>query len=544
MVDQFPILTILPPVIAIIAAIVSRRVVLSLGLGVVLAALLVENFNPLGTLSQIWSAFAAIFWVSEDGAVNTDQVFNLIFLLLLGIITALVLMAGGTEAFSDWAVKHIKSRRGAKLLGAFLGIAIFIDDYFNALAVGQVARPVSDRFKVSRAKLAYIIDSTAAPVSVLAPFSSWGASIIGLMAPIVAAAAVAPNGVMGFLGAAAANYYAIGAVVAVFLVIIFSLEIGPMRREERRALAEGQTFAEDAEIPGELSEDLPVHRPGALRALIVPFVFLVLGVIGSMFFTGYMESGSANPMDMLASTLVPNSLLYGGLIGLVASAYYYFRYTSNNKKFDAGTLFKGIAEGSKSMLPAIYILILAWMLGTVVEALGTGEYLGGLVQASGLPTQWLVPLMFVVAAAMAFATGTSWGSFGLLIPLAGDILLSVGATDMVLPALGAVLAGAVMGDHCSPISDTTILSSTGAGCEVVTHVSTQLPYALVTAVAALIGYISVALTHNVWVGLIVTLVVLVGLILLGVWRWTRLEKIHGFELDETPMAEQTPEPQA
>lgn len=536
MVDQYPILTILPPIIAIISAIVTRRVVLSLGLGVVLAALLVENFNPLGTLSQIWSAFAVIFWDSEAGRVNTDQVFNLIFLVILGVITALVLMAGGTEAFSDWAVKHIKSRRGAKLLAAFLGIAIFIDDYFNALAVGQVARPVSDRFKVSRAKLAYIIDSTAAPVSVLAPFSSWGASIIGLMAPIIAAAAVAPNGVMGFLGAAAANYYAVGAVVAVFLVIIFSLEAGPMRREERRALAEGEMFAKDAEIPGELSEDLPVYRPGALRSLIVPFVFLVVGVIGAMFITGYMESGSANPMDMLASTLVPNSLLYGGIAGLIAAVFYYFRYTSSHSKFNAGTLFKGVAEGTKSMLPAIYILILAWMLGTVVEALGTGEYLGGLVENAGIPTQWLVPLMFVVAATMAFATGTSWGSFGLLIPLAGDILLAVGATDMVIPALGAVLAGAVMGDHCSPISDTTILSSTGAGCEVVTHVQTQLPYALATAAAALVGYIAVALTHQVWVGMLVTLVALTGLILAGVWRWTRLEKIHGFELDDAPMA--------
>lgn len=536
MVEQIPFLTVLPPLVAIIAAIATRRVVLSLGLGVILAALLVENFNPLGALNQIWQAFAGIFFSFEDGAVNTGQVFNLVFLLLLGAITALVLMSGGTEAFSDWAVKHIKSRRGAKLLSAFLGMAIFIDDYFNALAVGQVARPVSDRFKVSRAKLAYIIDSTAAPVSVLAPFSSWGASIIGLIAPIVATAAVAPNGVVGFLAAAVANYYAIGAVVAVFLVIYFSLEAGPMRREERRALKDGEPFARDAEIPGELSEDLPVYRPGAIQSLIVPFILLVVGVIGAMFATGFLESGSTNPMDMLANTLVSDSLLYGGLIGLAAAIFYYFRSTYNSPKFSTSTLFQGLVEGVKSMLPAIYILVLAWMLGTVIEALGTGEFLGGLVTSAGIPTPWLVPLMFVVAAGMAFATGTSWGSFGLLIPLAGEILLAVGATDMVLPALGAVLAGAVMGDHCSPISDTTILSATGAGCEVVTHVSTQLPYALATATAALVGYVSVALTHVIWVGLIVTLVVLVALILFGTWRWTRLEKIHGFELDETPLA--------
>ena len=539
MVENLPILTVLPPILAIVLAILTRKVIMSLGAGVILAALLVENFNPLGSLAQIWNSFATIFWDSEAGGVNTGQVFTLIFLLLLGIVTALVLMAGGTEAFSDWAIKHIKTRRGAKLLAAFLGIAIFIDDYFNALAVGQVAKPVTDRLKVSRAKLAYIIDSTAAPVSVLAPFSSWGASIIGLMAPIIAAAGAAANGVTGFFGSALANYYAIGAVVAVFLVIGFSLEAGPMRKEERRALAEGDTFASDADIPGELSEDLPVHRPGALRSLIVPFIFLVLGVIGAMFVTGYMEGGSLNPMEMLANTLVADSLLYGGLLGFFAALYYYLRYTSNNAKFSSTTLFTGIWEGIKSMLPAIYILILAWMLGTVIGELGTGEFLGGLVESSGLPTEWLVPLMFVVAAGMAFSTGTSWGSFGLLIPLAGDILLAVGANDMVLPALGAVLAGAVMGDHCSPISDTTILSATGAGCEVVTHVSTQLPYALATAAAALVGYISVSLTHQVWVGLIVTLVVLTGLILLGVWRWTRLEKIHGFKLDETPLAQES-----
>lgn len=523
-VEQWPVVTLLPPVVAIALAITTRKVLVSLGVGVVLAAVFVADFRPLTTLSHLWSAFAGIFWT--EGAVNTDSVFILVFLLILGVITALVLMSGGTEAFSDWAARRIHSRRGAKVLGAALGIAIFIDDYFNALAVGQVAKPVTDRYRVSRAKLAYIIDSTSAPVSVLAPFSSWGASIIGLLAPIILAAGAASNDVLGFLGAAAANYYAIGAVVMVIMVIWFGLDIGPMRTEERRALVENEMYADDAEIPGELSEDLPVHRPGALRSLIVPFVALVVGVIGAMFVTGWIVGGSLAPMDMLANTVVADSLLYGSLIGLASALWYYFKYTSSNDEFTASTLGSGAWEGTKSMLPAIWILLLAWTLGTLISDLGTGDFLGGLVTQSGLPNQWLIPILFVAGAGMAFSTGTSWGSFGLLIPLAGDILLAAGAQEYVIPALGAVLAGAVMGDHCSPISDTTILSSTGAGCEVVTHVSTQLPYALSTAAAALMGYVVLALTAKIWLGLLVMLVVLAAIIVIAAKTVDQLEKRH------------------
>lgn len=534
MVEQFPLLTLLPPLAAIILAITTRKVVLSLGVGVLLAAILVAAFDPVGTLSQVWAAFAGIFWA--EGAVNTGQVLIIVFLLALGIITALVLMAGGSDAFSEWASRRIRSRRGAKLLAAFLGIAIFIDDYFNALAVGQVAKPVTDRFRVSRAKLAYIIDSTSAPVSVLAPFSSWGASIIGLLGPIALAAGAANNDVLAFMGAAFANFYAIGAIAVVFLVVLFALDFGPMLREEDRALGEGEVFADDAEIPGELSEDLPVHRPGAKRALIVPFVLLVVGVVAALFGTGWVAGGSAAPMDMLANTLVAESLVIGAIPGFVSALYYYFRNTKDNREFSAGTLGTGTVEGVKSMLPAIWILILAWMLGTLIGELGTGEYLGGLVETSGLPAAWLIPLMFAVAAGMAFATGTSWGSFGLLIPLAGDILLAVGATEIVIPALGAVLAGAVMGDHCSPISDTTILSATGAGCEVVTHVSTQLPYALVTGAAALVGYVVVALTGQTWIGLIATLALLVALMVLLRKTTKNLEEVHDFDAAEARAA--------
>ncbi len=500
-------LSILPPIVAITLVLLTKKVVLSLGAGVLAAAAIVAGFNPIETLRLVWEAFSQIFWA--DGALNTYYIYILIFTLVLGMITSLVLMAGGSQAFSDWAITKIKSRRGAQGLGAGLGIAIFIDDYFNALAVGQVARPVTDRHQVARAKLAYLIDSTSAPVAVLAPFSSWGASIIGIMAPVVAASALAVSDVEAFLGAAATNYYAMAAIATVLLVVILQVDFGPMRAEECRAIEHGHTYDKNLEIPGELAEDLPVHEPGAKRSLIVPFLALVAGVFAGIAWTGYSAGGSWAPLDLLANTDVTEALLYGGALGFGTALYYYTRYTRENPKFSAQTLGRGLVEGLKSMLPAVYILLLAWSLGSLISQLGTGEYLGGLVEAANISPAWLVPVMFILAGVMAFSTGTSWGSFGILIPIAGDIMNSLGDTEHLLPALGAVLAGAVFGDHCSPISDTTILSSTGAACNVITHVTTQLPYALLGAGAALIGYVVLAATGN---GLLAFAMVMVAVV--------------------------------
>jgi tetracycline resistance efflux pump len=512
MVDDLPVLTILPPIVAIVLVLLTRRVLLSLGTGIVTSALLVTGFDPVQTLRMVWEAFAVIFW--EDGGVNTYYVYILIFTLLLGIIAALIMMSGGTTAFSDWAVQRIRTRRGAKVLPAVLGIVIFIDDYFNALAVGQVSRPVTDKHNVSRAKLAYIVDSTSAPVAVLAPFSSWGASIIGIMAPILAGSALAVSDVEAFLGAAAMNYYAIAAVLMVWVSIVLSLELGPMRKEEQRAITEGRPYDPSQTIPGQLAQDLPVHEPGAKRALVIPFAALVAGVLGGITWTGYSGGGSWDVISVFANTDVSLALLWGGLIGLAVALYYYVRYTSSNPKFGVSTLGTGFLEGIKSMMPAVSILLLAWMLGSLIAELGTGEYLGSLVEAAELAPVWLIPLMFVIAGAMAFSTGTSWGSFGLLLPIAGQIMNNVeGGPELLLAAFGAVLAGAVFGDHCSPISDTTILSSTGSGSNVITHVTTQLPYALTSAALALAGYVVFALTGNGVVGLVA---VLVGPVVVGV----------------------------
>lgn len=525
--DDPNILTIVPPVLAIALVLITKRVLLSLGTGVVATAFLVAGYNPLETLRLTWDAFLLIFW--EEGAVNTYYVYILVFTMLLGIIAAVIMMSGGTRAFSDWAVERISSRRGSKFLPAILGIVIFIDDYFNALAVGQISRPVTDKHNVSRAKLAYIVDSTSAPVAVLAPFSSWGASIIGIMAPILAGSALVASDVGAFVGAAAMNYYAIVTVLMVWVTIVLHVEIGPMRREERRAITEGQTFNPEETIPGELAEDLPVHHPGAKRALVIPFALLVAGVLGGIVWTGYQGGGSWDLISVFAETDVSLALLWGGLIGLAAALYYYVRYTTANPKFSFSTLGLGFWEGIKSMLPAVSILLLAWMLGDLIGQLGTGEYLGGLVEAAALPAAWLIPLMFLLAGAMAFSTGTSWGSFGLLLPIAGQIMNNVaGGDELLLAAFGAVLAGAVFGDHCSPISDTTILSSTGSGANVITHVMTQLPYALSSAVMALAGYVVFALTENGLLGLLTAL----GLLALGA---------VAAKLRLTPLEEEIPE---
>ncbi|GAA3701994.1 Na+/H+ antiporter NhaC family protein [Zhihengliuella alba] len=509
---SYPLLTLVPPVLALALVILTKRVLISLGAGVLSAALLIHDLDPVAALVAVWQSFAAIFWA--DGELNTWSVFILAFLLLLGVLAAFILMSGGTTAFAAWALRRIRRRPGSMILPAVLGIVIFIDDYFNALAVGQISRPVTDQHRVSRAKLAYIVDSTSAPVSVLSPFSSWGAYIMGLLAPIVAASAVSVSGVQAFLGAAVANYYAIAAVLLVWLVIIFRIDLGAMRREERRALVDGHPFNPEETVPGQLSDDLPVQDPGTRRALIVPFVLLVVGVLSGIVWTGHTATGSWDPIDILASTDASAALVIGGVVGLASAVYYYVRNTRGHRDFTASTFGRGWTEGAKSMLPAIGILLPAWMLGDLFGQLGTGDYLGQLVEAADISVGWLAPVVFLTAAGMAFATGTSWGSFGLLLPIAGGIVNGMDEPTLLLPVLGAVLAGSVAGDHASPISDTTILSATGSSCNVITHVLTQLPYVLSSVACATLGYVALAITSSTAVGLVVVAVALVAFVLI------------------------------
>ncbi len=510
MLDAYPILTLLPPLVAIVLVIATKKVLISLGAGIVTAGLLLADFNPLTMLVTIGEAVLRLVWV--DDAINWYTILIVAFLFQLGIVTALVMMSGGASSFTEWAAKRIRKRRGAKILTGLLGMLIFIDDYFNALAVGQVARPITDRYRVSRAKLAYLIDSSSAPVVVLMPLSSWGATIMGIMAPLLGASALMLTQLEAFVLSAAMNYYAIAALVLLWLTILWGLDFGSMRTEEQRAVQGGGLQNPNDDTPDPFAEDMPKHEPGAMRALIIPFAMLIIGVVAGMYVTGGMLGESWSVLDTLEAADVAIALNVGGIAALIVAAYYCIRYTKGNPEFTAGTKRRGTVHGAKSMLPPVLILLFAWALADLISEMGTGEYLASVVEAVALPTVWLIPVLFVVAGIMAFATGTSWGAFGILLPLAGEMMNAVeGGEAYLIASFGAVLAGAVWGDHSSPISDTTILSSTGAACAVPTHVATQLPYAFVGALSALIGYATYALTHSGVIGLVTTLVLVVAI---------------------------------
>lgn len=516
--------SILPPIIAIVMVLLTRRVLLSLGAGIISAALLVASFAPLESLEQLFTSFAVIFW---DEGFNAYNVFILLFLLLLGVITAFVSLSGGSRAFADWASTRVKSRRGAKVLTVILGIVIFIDDYFNALAVGQVARPITDRYRVSRAKLAYFIDSTAAPVCVVSPVSSWGAAIIGIIGTILAGQTfVEYSALEAFLWMAPMNFYVLAALAIVFFVAIRDVDFGEMKKHETLAIKDGQLFDPEKPIPGEMKEEFPAYSHGRVIDLLLPILLLVIGTVLTMIWTGYQNAEQVFDIWLIfENTDVPASLLAGGLLGAGASIVLYMMQMKTNKTANAGWVGKGIWAGFKSMIGAVLILIFAWSLTYLIDGLGTGTYLSTVVTEGNVPVTVLPVLLFLLAGIMAFSTGTSWGSFGILLPIAGTIMIEA-APELLLPALSAVLAGAVFGDHCSPISDTTILSSTGAGSNHMDHVVTQLPYAFTAAGIASVGYLVIGFTGSLLWSLLAVIAILAILFIVWSQRTTILEKTN------------------
>ena len=485
-------LSILPAVVALGLAILTRRVLLSLGLGIILGALLLADYSVFEAGSYIYTTVKGV--VVEDGGLNTWNMSIVAFLLLLGMMTAVLTLSGGTRAFADWALNHIKDKRGASLLAAFLGVFIFIDDYFNSLAVGSISRPVTDRFNVSRAKLAYILDSTAAPMCILMPVSSWGAYIMTIISGILVSHGMTEYSPLGaYVALIPMNFYAIFTLLMVFAVIIFKLDIGAMKKHEKIAEKE---ITEGEQTYIDLQDELGIeeYEQGRVGDLIYPIISLIAGTLFFMLYTGntaLVEAGKVfSVLGAFENTNVGASLVYGGSIGLIFSL-----FTVLRQKQPFSNIGYALWVGAKSMFGAIIILFFAWSIGTVIGDMKTGAYLSGLVQGN-IGLHWLPVILFVLSGAMAFSTGTSWGTFGIMLPIAGDM---AGATDlaMMLPMLSAVLAGSVFGDHCSPISDTTILSSTGARCEHIDHVSTQLPYALSMALVSIVGFIVIGFTGSI-----------------------------------------------
>lgn len=500
--------SLIPPILALAMVIITKRVVLSLGIGTVVGALMLADFQIGETAGYIYTAVRGLFVTSTDNgawALNKWNLYIIFFIFFLGMMTSFLYMSGGSKAFGDWIQKVIKTRTGAQITSGLFGVAIFFDDYFNSLAVGNISRPITDRYKVSRAKLAYILDSTAAPMCVISPISSWGAYIIALIGGILTTYEVkAYSSLEAFIRMIPMNIYAIVALLMVFAVAWFKINLGPMRVHERRAVEKGQVLnPEHSNVPGEAT-GLPESEKGKLRDLVWPIVVLIAATVAGMVYTGIQTAAAAEmPITILTvfeNTQVAKSLFFGSVIGLIVTVLFFL-----TKGLPPGSLQKGFKEGFKSMLPAVLILLFAWMIAGVIGDLGTGEYLAGLANENLSPA-YLPALLFVLSGVMAFATGTSWGTFGIMLPIAGDI---AAGTDiaLLLPMLSAVLAGSVFGDHCSPISDTTILSSVGAGSHHIDHVVTQLPYALIGAGISIVGYLVLGITGSTIAGLLIALAV-------------------------------------
>lgn len=480
--------SILPPALALILAIATRRVILSLSVGILAGSVMLTDFNLFNTASYIFHQFTSIAYA--EGAVNWDSMNIIIFLLLLGVLIALFSESGSNEAFANWATQHVKTRRGAKLMTASLAYFAFIDDYFHSLAVGAIARPITDKYQISRPKLAYILDSTAAPICVMTPVSSWGAYIITLVAGLLTANNISDYTPLGaFMSMTTMNFYAIFSILTVVIVSYFTIDIGPMARFEAEALHLSE------------KEQKAYETQGHVRNLVLPILFLIGGTISMMMYTGGLAlAENGKPFTVLGAfenTTVGISLVAGGMTAVLVASLMMFGI---DRLFSVKSYVEAWLSGMKSMKGAITILIFAWTINSVVGEMKTGMYLSTLVSES-MPVEVLPALLFLLSAIMAFCTGTSWGTFGIMLPIGLSIALHA-APELLMPCMSAVMAGAVCGDHCSPISDTTILSSTGARCDHMEHVMTQLPYALIVASATLVGYLVVGFTQSAIAGLL------------------------------------------
>jgi len=485
-------LSIIPPLLAITMAIITKEVFFSLGLGIFTGALILSDFNFITAFEK---SITTLFSKVGDPEWNIPI---LAFLLILGGLTALMAASGGSRAFGEWAISRVKTRQGAQWLTFVAGLVIFIDDYFNSLTVGNVSRPITDRQNISRAKLAYILDSTAAPVVILAPLSSWGAYIVSLISEQLVKNGVNTPPLSAFIQMIPMNFYAILSLVMVATIIFWNIDFGPMRKLEERAINTGDLGASTEEI----EDEIKVLGNGRVYDLLLPIAVLIASTVLMMLYTGGYYNGGISLMDAFLNTNVGNSLVYGGILTLLFSALLYVpRKVIPLKQFIPVTI-----TGMKSMFTAILILSLAWTIGGMISELGTGEFLASLMNVN-FPI-WLVPaILFALSGLMAFSTGTSWGTFGIMLPLGAEITAQI-HPELLLPAMAAVLAGSVFGDHASPISDTTILSSAGAGAKHIDHVNTQLPYASLVAAVSTIGYIVLGLTEQVFLSFMVSLVLL------------------------------------
>ena len=492
--------SLIPPVVAIVLALITKEVYSSLFLGILVGALLYSGGNFEGTVNHIFSG-GMISVLSSSSNVGI-----LVFLVILGTMVCLMNRAGGSAAFGRWAGKHIKTRVGAELATILLGVLIFIDDYFNCLTVGSVMRPITDQHNVSRAKLAYLIDATAAPVCIIAPISSWAAAVSGFVP--------GEDGMSVFVRAIPYNYYALLTIVMMVSMVLMKEEFGAMGVHESNAL-KGDLFTTAARPYASGEGDGPVNPRGKVMDLLIPIISLVICCVIGMIYTGGFFSGT-DFVTAFSQSDASVGLVLGSFFGLVITILLYMV----RRVLSFRDCMACIPEGFKSMVPAILILTFAWTLKSMTDSLGAAEFVAEMVKSSAEGLVNMLPaIIFLVACFLAFATGTSWGTFGILIPIVVHVFENTPG-DLMIISISACMAGAVCGDHCSPISDTTIMASAGAHCEHVNHVATQLPYVLLVAAVCMVGYFligvfrAVGLASIAWLALPICIIILLAILLI------------------------------
>ncbi|ONI46526.1 sodium:proton antiporter [Candidatus Epulonipiscium fishelsonii] len=491
-------LSILPPIIAISLALVTKEVISSLIIGI-LSGAFIYAINTGGGIIKAIDITIQLMAEKMSGNVTI-----ILFLAFLGALVAVVTMAGGSRAYGEWAASKIKTRAGAQLATSALGAVIFIDDYFNCLTVGTVMQPVTDKHNISRAKLAYIIDATAAPMCIIAPISSWAASVISQLND------VGLNGMETFMKIIPYNFYAILTLIMVLFLSATNFEFGPMKKFGDSSIKEN--IKNTALTNDEQISRLPVSDIGRVVDLVVPLVALIVFCTLAMLYIGGYFEGEMTLTEGFGNTDAGLSLAIGGFSALFVTFIFYIP----RKVLKFTEFMEGINTGVKTMVPAYIILTLAWTIGGVCSTLlSTGPFVGQLVKQANMSPVFIPAIIFIVAGFLAFSTGTSWGTFGILIPIVATVMQSM-SPELMIIALSATLAGAVLGDHCSPISDTTILSSTGSGCNHIDHVSTQIPYVILVGICSILGYLIAGYTLNFYISFGVSLIVmLIMLTILG-----------------------------
>ena len=494
--------SLLPPVAAIVLALITKEVYSSLFLGIIVGCFLYTNGSPIDAFQDFVSRLTS----NAGGNMGI-----LMFLVILGTMVALMIRAGGSKAYGDWAVSHIKTKSGALWSTFILAIVLGVDDYFNNLTTGNVMRPVTDGHHISRAKLSYMCDATAAPVCIMMPVSSWAAAVTGIIGN-------EEVGFQIFLKAIPYNYYAILTLVFIVVMTCLNIDYGPMRKHENNA-AKGDLYT-TPERPFAGVEEMKFNPNGKVIDLVLPVLVLVGGCVGSMVYVGY-QNGGTDLITAFANTSAFDALPLGSLVALIFTMIFFMvrRAMSFTELMDC------LPNGFKQMVPAILILCLAWTIGDVTKGLGAPEFVADLVSKFGPGLKNFLPaVVFLIAAFLGFATGTSWGTFTILLPIvipvfsggipAADLTSElINGNDMLMIAIAATLGGAVMGDHCSPISDTTIMASSGAQCYHLNHVATQLPYAMTVAAVCFANYILASFIQNVVINLAIAIVCMVVVLL-------------------------------